>query len=180
MAWIERARMTAPQIRMAYWISLAVAAMSLTALGLIDQHLKGPITPLGIVSYQLCAYTANCADMVASWQGHTLTMAAMSLGLDYLFMVAYPAAICFGLLVCAGSLSGIWQRLAMWLAAVVWLAGLADAIENYHLFQMLTGHPLTDHAWPAAVAATLKFVVLVPALLLWLWGSIRHLSATRR
>lgn len=163
-------------LRAAYWISLSLAAASLAALGLIDQTLKGPLTPLGIVSYELCAYTVNCADMVASWQGRALVMAAMSLGLDYLFMVAYPAAICFGLLICKASLPGGWQRAATWLAALVWLAGLADAVENFHLFQMLTGQAISAHAWPASSAATFKFVLLVPALLLWIGAGIKHMT----
>jgi hypothetical protein len=167
-------------LRTAFWVSLVLAGASLAALALIDETLKGPHVPLGIVSYELCAYTANCADMIASWQGSTQAMAAMSLGVDYLFMVAYPALICFGLLICKTALPGSLQRVAAVLAAAIWLAGLADAIENYHLFQMLAGQAIDLHAWPASVAATIKFVVLVPALLLWFGSGVKYLLSPRK
>ncbi len=160
--------MSKQQLRIVYWISFVLAALSLAALGIIDEKLKGPDVPLGIVSFELCAYTANCAVMVSSWHGTTQAMAAMSLGLDYLFMVAYPAVICFGLLIGKASLPAPLQRVATALAAAVWVAGLADATENYHLFQMLVGQPVEQHAWPATMAATIKFVLLLPALVLWI------------
>lgn len=155
-------------LRLWFWLSLVLTAASLAALGLIDTHLKNSAAPLGVVSFELCAYQASCDAITASWQSAQTSMAAMSLGLDYLFMVAYPATICFGLNLCAPSLPGPLRRLALLLAWGIWLAGAADALENYHLFQMLTGHPTADHGWPATVAATVKFAVLVPALVAWL------------
>ncbi len=164
--------MSKQQLRIAYWISFVLAALSLAALGIIDEKLKGPVVPLGIVSFELCAYTANCGAMVSSWTGITQAMAAMSLGVDYLFMVAYPAVICFGLLIGKAALPAPLQKVVTTLAVAVWVAGLADAIENYHLFQMLVGQPVEQHAWIATMAATIKFVLLLPALVLWIGSGI--------
>jgi hypothetical protein len=163
--------MCTQQLRRWFWLSLAVATASLAALGIIDTHLKSSVSPLGIVSYELCAFQASCEAITSSWQGAQKSMAAMSLGLDYLFMLAYPATIFFGLNLRAPGLPSPLRRLALLLAWGIWVAGAADAIENYHLFQMLIGHATADHGWPATAAATIKFALLVPALLVWLLAS---------
>lgn len=160
--------MTASAWPLAYRICLVLALASLAALGLIDQHLKTAASPLGVVSFELCAYTDTCGAIVAGWVGNARLMAAMSLGLDYLFMVTYPATICLGLLLAVPRLATRWQRVATALAWSMWLAGAADAVENFALFQMLLGQPVAAFQWTATVAATFKFVVLVPALLAWL------------
>jgi hypothetical protein len=166
----DQLQLNTQHLRPWFWLSLAVTAASLAALGLIDTHLKNSVAPQGIVSFELCAYQASCDAITASWQGTQTSMAAMSLGLDYLFMLAYPATICLGLTMCAPSLPSPLRRLALLLAWGIWVAAAADALENYHLFQMLMGQPTADHGWPAAVAATVKFAVLVPALVAWLVG----------
>lgn len=172
--------MNSKTLRMAYWLSLAFSTISLVALAMIDERLKTASSPLGIVSFELCAYTASCEAIVSSWQGSAQAMAAMSLGLDYLFMTAYPAAICCGLLLCKTALPAFLQRVSTVLAISVWIAGLADAVENYHLYQMLIGQASELHAWPASIAATIKFVLLVPPLLFWLASGVWHLLSSNR
>jgi high-affinity Fe2+/Pb2+ permease len=97
-------------------------------------------------------------------------MAGLSLGLDYLFMLTYPAAICFGLLLTATLVPSRLQRATVLAAYISWLAGAADAAENYHLFQMLVGAQESLHAWAASIAATIKFAVLIPTLALLLFN----------
>jgi hypothetical protein len=160
--------MTASPWPLVYRICLALALASLAALGLIDQHLKTAASPLGVVSFELCAYTDTCGAIVAGWVGNARLMGAMSLGLDYLFMATYPAAICLGLLLAVPRLPAHWRRAGTVLAWGVWLAGAADAVENFALCQMLLGQPVAAFQWTATVAATVKFVVLMPALLAWL------------
>jgi hypothetical protein len=166
--------MNRQHLKTAYAISVVMALATLAALGLMDEHLKNAASPLGIVSFELCAYRANCQEIVGAWTAQAKAMAAMSLGLDYLFMVAYPAAICCGLLWAAPRLRPAFQRVAMALAWGIWLAGVADAVENYHLFQMLLGQPGAWHPWAATAAATLKFALLIPALLVWLATAFRR------
>jgi len=153
------------QLRIGFWASLVIALAAFAVLCMIDIHLRKETSPLGIVSFELCAYQSSCEAITASWQGVTRSMVAKSLGLDYLFMLAYPAAICFGLLLFVSSLPGALQPITVLMAWGVWVAGAADAVENYHLFQMLIGRAAADHQWPATVAATIKFVFLAPALI---------------
>ncbi|MFO1393529.1 MAG: hypothetical protein U1F09_07205 [Steroidobacteraceae bacterium] len=90
--------MTRAAARTGLNVALAFALVSFAALAAIDMSLRNPASPNGIVSFELCAYSGACRDIVAHWDPTTQLKAALSLGVDYLFMVAYPAAICFGLL----------------------------------------------------------------------------------
>lgn len=164
--------MTQRALRLTYWISLAITFATLGALAIIDQHLKTPASPLGIVSFELCAYGSSCDAIASSWGGEAKLQAAMSLGLDYLFMLAYPATICCGLLLLEKQVPASLKMPAMVLAWVVWGAGMSDAVENYHLYQMLLGKPVIAHQWPATIAASIKFAILVPPLLAWLLATI--------
>ena len=151
-------------LKFLFWVSLVLALISLTALFHVDSYLKTEASPLGVVSFELCAYTQSCSAIVASLQGIAQPMAGLSLGLDYLFMLTYPAAICFGLLLTATLVPSRLQRATVLAAYISWLAGAADAVENYHLFQMLIGGQESLHAWSASIAATIKFAVLIPTL----------------
>lgn len=162
-----------------YRVCTALTVMVLFALAVIDQKLKSSLSPLGIVSFELCAYSATCASMIARWEGEAKLYAALSLGLDYLFMLAYPAAMSGGLWLLRSEAAPSLRTAALAMMYAVWLAGFADAVENYHLFQMLLGHSVETHQWPATLAATFKFVCLAPALVLWLFMTIRSKARGR-
>ncbi len=91
----------------------------------------------------------------------------LSLGVDYLFLVLYPAVIASGLLLVSGRLSANFRRPTRALAWLVAGAGIADAIENYCLLRLLTTGQVEEFALPAALLASAKFVVIAVALL-WL------------
>lgn len=161
-------------------VSLVLTLMSLIALAIIDEHLKTPVAPLGIVSFELCAFQSACSAITASWSAEAKVYAAMSLGLDYLFMLAYPAAISCGLWLLAEKKPSPQRKWMMVLACAIWLAGLADSVENYHFFQMLLGQPVVKHQWFATLSATAKFVCLVPALACWLFGSAKSALSSNK
>jgi hypothetical protein len=173
-------------LRIVFWSSLILTLGSLFALATIDEHLKNSSAPMGIVSFELCAFQSTCSSIQESWDAAAKLNAAMSLGLDYLFMLTYPAAISCGLWLLSSKDASPLRLPMAYMAYAVWLAGASDAIENYHLFQMLIGQPVSSHQWPATLAASLKFFILVPALVLWLVGLLRsvlirnarHISAT--
>ena len=81
--------MTARQIEVRFaWLSLMLALVTLGALALIDLHLRNAVSPQGIVSFELCAYTGSCRAIVEAWGPSGQVWAALSLGLDYLFMLS--------------------------------------------------------------------------------------------
>lgn len=154
-------------LRPVFWALLALTLLTLAALGLIDEGIKTTASPLGIVSFELCAYRHACADILQSWDPLGKQLAILSLGVDYLFMMLYPATIFVGLLLVSSRVPAGLRTFTVWSAWGAWFAGIADAFENYFLAQMVLTNSVHGLAWPAAVAATLKFVVF-GSTLAWL------------
>jgi hypothetical protein len=48
-------------------ISLVLTLATLGALIAIDLHLRKPVSPQGIVSFELCAYAGLCRAIVEAW-----------------------------------------------------------------------------------------------------------------
>ena len=149
------------------WISVLLMLATLGALVAIDLHLRNTVSPQGIVSFELCAYTGSCRAIVEAWGPVGQVWAALSLGVDYLFMFLYPATMFLGLMLVVVHVPERLKMLTTGAALAVWVAGAADALENYCLAQMLVNPAAGVHAWPAALFATIKFVVL-GATLGWL------------
>jgi hypothetical protein len=143
-----------------FWLLLILTFASLQTLSNIDESLRSPIAPAGIVSFEVCAYRGSCQAMMDAWAAHAQTMAALSLGFDYLFMALYSATIFVGLLLAAAYVPARLKKITVCSAWLAWLAGIADAIENYGLIQMLLTQNIETFAWPAAISATVKFIVL--------------------
>ena len=140
------------EFRRWFRLLLALFLPTLLAMGLIDLDLRGPPSPNGIVSLELCAYADSCGAIVGHWGAPGREAAMLSLGLDYLFLVAYA-----GLL--GVSLLWLGARRMAWAA---FAAGLADALETFSLVQYLQHGG--DWAQPAALFASLKFALLAVAL----------------
>jgi len=155
------------------WLSLMLAFVTLCAPIAIDLHLRNPVSPQGIVSFELCAYTSSCRAIVEAWGPVGQVWAALSLGLDYLFMFLYSATIFLGLLLIVAHVPERLKKFTLGAAWAVWGAGAADALENYCLTQMLVGPAADGYAWPASILATIKFVVLGVTLGWWLLMHVR-------
>jgi len=48
-------------------LSLVLMLATLGALIAIDLHLRNAVSPQGIVSFELCAYTGSCRAIVEAW-----------------------------------------------------------------------------------------------------------------
>ncbi|XGB40809.1 MAG: hypothetical protein LVS60_10255 [Nodosilinea sp. LVE1205-7] len=143
-----------------FYLSLVVTVLSSLALTAMGAPLTNSQTPWGILSFELCAYGSSCTAIVQSWNSSVQLKAALSLGVDYLFMVAYSATLFLGLLMMADPVPPGLRRLTLGAAAAAWLAGAADALENYFLFQILLSPSNLQFAWPATASATVKFILL--------------------
>lgn len=137
----------------------------MAAMSIIGAPLKSQAAPHGIVTLELCAFTSDCAEILRTWTAPQREYAMLSLGLDYLYLLLYPAFIASALMLVARGLSGRFQSTATFLAWLLALAGMADAVENYCLIQMLSTGRVAEFAVPAAVCASGKFAVIALALL---------------
>jgi len=162
------------------WLGLVLTLATLGALIAIDLHLRNTVSPQGIVSFELCAYTGSCRAIVEAWGPVGQIWAALSLGLDYLFMFLYPVTIFLALALVVVHVPERLKMLTTGAALAVWGAGAADALENYCLAQMLVNPAADGYAWPAALFATIKFVVLGVTMGWWLLMYLRFARGSAR
>lgn len=142
------------------WGLLALLIPSAIAMRHIDAGLRNSTTPNGIVSFEFCAYTDTCQAALTAWGAAGQKLAMLSLGLDYLFMLLYPAFICVCLLLLARQLTPQLKQITVCSAWLVLAAGAADAIENYGLIQLVLNPQEAYYGWLAALFASIKFSIL--------------------
>ena len=153
---------TEQQVRR-FALAAIFAIVLMFVLNSLGSPLKNSVAPLGIVSFEFAGSHNVALDMLASWSPSGRVHAALSLGLDYLFIVAYVLAIGMGCALVASFLGKGWRiisNLGLLLAQLQILAGLADAVENFALIRILLG---TSQTWWAVIAhrsATIKFAIV--------------------
>ncbi|MFC2023842.1 hypothetical protein ACFLT5_03815 [Chloroflexota bacterium] len=144
----------------ASWSVLALVVMA--ALQVLGAPLQNPIAPLGIVSFEFAGTLARVQEILASWSTTGQIYAGLNLGLDYLFLVSYGAAIGLGCVLVARNLPQRLGRLRSLGIVLAWgliAAALLDVLENYALIRLLLG--AQSEQWPA-----LAFWCAVPKFLL--------------
>ncbi|MBI3153133.1 MAG: hypothetical protein HYZ21_13435 [Chloroflexi bacterium] len=144
-------------------------ALTITIFGVfsfLDQPLQTSAAPSGIVSFELARTLDASQTIVNSWDSNARLTAAFGLGFDYLFMPVYALALSLGLLLAGNGKSNWYQSLTIWLGWGAFAAAFFDAVENYTLWQLLTGN--ADSLFPriAAVCATIKFTILITGILI--------------
>lgn len=146
--------------------ALLVLANALPIFGirLVDGPLRTETTPVGIVSYEFCAFDDTCARTVEAYGRGARLEAGFSLGVDYLFMVTY--AIGLGAAVIFVARGPRRRAIAAWLAWGVVVAALCDAVENVALLAMLLGdHATPALGWISGIFASVKMGLLAIAIL---------------
>ncbi len=135
-------------------MALLVWTLLLAAVFLIlDQKLA----PNGIVTFELAHNLDRAAAILASWSPLARLYAAFGLGLDYLFMPSYAVTIALGVLMASERHAGVFHEAGAWIGRGSLLAALFDAVENFALFNFMTGTALA--VWPQVAfwSACLKF-----------------------
>lgn len=157
-------RLSPAALRLHAWGWFAATVCVGTVMTLLDAPLHNSACPNGIISFELAFTDSTARAMVASWDATTRLIAALGLGFDYLFLACYSTAI--GAV--AVALSQGWPlgaRIAGPIAWAAWCAALMDAIENAALIEIVLGDLGTHWAPMAGVFASVKFVLIVCALL---------------
>lgn len=151
-------------LKYTWWALLALTLGVGGVIAIIDEGIRTPAAPLGIVSFELCAYSDACTEVMHGWNTYATKLATLSLGVDYLFMLLYPAAIYVSLWFMLPLLAPRLQTLTRWVAWSSWGMAFTDAVENYFLTQMLLTGSVQGLAWPAAIFASIKFAILAVTL----------------
>ena len=162
--------------------AIAVAAILLAALMVVDQPLRTPAAPNGIVSFELAGSLDNSRQIIDSWSIDAKVAAGMSLGLDYLFLLIYAAAIAMGCELAAQRTSQ-WRpafgRLGMLLAWSQLIAAACDMVENLLLFILLQGSTVQHLPALARGCALVKFSLVGAGLLYIGSGGLMIMAMTR-
>jgi hypothetical protein len=165
--------------RRVFWLLLAATLTLMVILNLVAAPLVTPEAPYGIVSYELAGSVDQAEQILGSWDMEARLRSAFSLGLDYLFMVAYALTIAWGCLWSAEKLllnGWPFARLGVFLAAGQFLAALLDALENVALAVMLFSQVTAPWPQVANWSATIKFGLVFAGLVYTFFGLVAHLS----
>ena len=142
-------------------VSIVVAVALFLVLMAINQPLKTGSAPQGIVSFQLAGTADQAYAIIRSWRANGLIWAKTSLWVDFLFIVAYLAALLQLTRHFTRDRPGIRERkVARWVRALFVTAGLSDVAENIVLLNNLS--PPTDSmSMTATILALIKFTGLL-------------------
>ena len=164
------------------WISAGLSFVLMGVLTRIGVPLESEAAPRGIVSFELAGDASTAQAILDSWSDAARLHAALSLGLDYLFLVAYAVALSLACVEVAKRIAPTGLGLARVGVLLAWgqlLAAGLDAIENFALIQLLLG---SDGAsWPGLAwwCAAIKFGWVGAGLLYVIGGSIVVVVARR-
>jgi hypothetical protein len=158
-----------------FWPLLVITLFLMVLLNLEGKPMVTQAAPLGIVSYELAGSVSRAQKILASWDQQAQLSAAFSLGLDYVFMLAYSAAIGLACIWTADALRRRGWPLASLgapLAWGLWLAAAFDAMENIALVVILFG--TVQAPWPevARWCAIFKFSLIFLGLVYAFFGLV--------
>ena len=109
-------------------------------MGWFGAVLTTDAAPEGIVSFELARTQAQSAAILASWDEYARGAALLLQGVDFLYLILYPAWFALAAAALAGSLGGGLGHIGKLVAAAVLFAIPLDAVENYALnMQLLHG-----------------------------------------
>jgi hypothetical protein len=164
-------------LRWAFFATLSIILM--LQLRALDSDLRLEQTPLGIVGYELAWSAERATDILTVWRRNDVTETArVSLGIDFLFLIAYPLMFFTGARLLARDPHGAFDRLGRQLARAVLLCIPLDALENVLLWHMISNGATDRLMHVATLAASTKFLI-VGTVALWCVAAIVRRVAAR-
>jgi len=164
-------------------VLLIITLVLMLSLNFLGAPLRTELAPAGVVSYEFAGELSTAQSIVESWGEVGRVYAGLNLGLDCLFLVAYPISIGLGCVMLSRRLS---ERIAFLSTAGLLLAwgqvaaGLLDSLENYALIRVLLGAETS--LWPVVArwCAIPKFIFVILGLAYLLIGLVALLMARNR
>ena len=155
-------------------ITLVMSAILLLAMRTLDAPLRTHSAPGGIVSFELAKNYEVSRHILGSWSAAAKLNAALSLGLDFLFLIVYALFLSLSCIQIAAAHKDdhpIIFRVGIVLAWAQFLAAILDVIENLALINLLLN---SSHRWLPFLArwcAIVKFSI-VGAGLIFITGGL--------
>ena len=160
-------------LRPALIILFFSCAALLTAMIALDQALITEASPRGIVSFELAGNIQQALLILNAWNQKGKIYAALSLGLDYMFLVVYALFISIACVLIARKLMYRFAFLAQCGIILGWsqfAAALLDAIENAALIRIILDSQLELWSIIARWCAIVKFGIVAAGLVYILIG----------
>jgi hypothetical protein len=179
-----------------FFTLLSLTLVLFAVFRVLDQPLRTPAAPNGIVSFELARTSARAQTIVDVWTSRTVIYTdgenqnavtaqpgepftynpipiihvSFGLGIDYLFIPLYAFALAFGSLLAAGRHSGWFKSIGAAAGYGAFAAASFDAVENYALLQILLNKIQSPYPEIAFYCASIKFGLLIFGLLYMLAG----------
>jgi hypothetical protein len=168
-------RFSTPAQKRILVIALILSATLLATMRILDQPLRTPDAPRGIVSFELAKNMAASRQIMDSWNQQATQNAVLSLGLDYLFLVVYAVFISAACVQVGKAFQHRNPLISSTGNALAWaqfLAAILDAVENLALIALLLD---SERMWLPAMArvcAIVKFSIVGAGLIFIVGGLI--------
>lgn len=161
--------------RSALLILFLLSVTLLAGMHSLDQTMITDVSPRGIVSFELAGNIKQAKQILREWGPEGKVYAALSLGLDYLFLIVYALFISLACVLIARYFNLRIAFLAIWGFVLGWgqfFAALLDAIENLALINLIL-YSQRDF-WPiiARWCAIVKFSLVGAGLFYILTGTL--------
>jgi hypothetical protein len=167
--------------RRQWLLVLGIAMVAIwVAMGVIERQITDDGGP-GILAFEFVGSKHHASEMLAEWSSHSRDLVRLSLWIDYGFMLAYGAFFTLAGLATrdfarehgleALASAGQW---APWCATG---AALFDALENANLLLVLGGHGGSVSPPLATACASVKFLLIVTAIVYVVWGLVARFRA---
>lgn len=167
-----------PAFRRRWFLTMLVLTLVILAgMRWTDGHLKNPVAPGGIVSLELAGSTEAATKIIESWRGNEL-YAGFSMGLDFLFLVAYSVTLALALWSMARRMptGSRLRQFAVYLGYAQFVAAGLDIIENLAMIVMLSGEIGSVAPVIARVCAIPKFIIVLTGLVTAVVAAVRNLK----
>ena len=148
------------------------------SLRTFDGPLHNSVAPGGIVSFEFSKDFDSAKDIINSWDDNAKLNAGLSLGIDYLFLVAYSLFFSISIYLISKRFQykfALLRKIGVTLATLILVAALCDAIENFALIKLLIGSQNTIFPPIAYYFASIKFIILGIGIIYILIGLIFNL-----
>ncbi len=155
------------------WVLLVVLAavfVGVSSQMKADELKKPCITPYGVISFELAKDSETAKNILDNWGEDTVNVAKYQTWMDFLFILAYVAALSFICFWVAEGNKGILSLAGLTIGWILPVAGLFDVIENIALLRMLNSGaddlPARIAFWMALPKFTIILCLAIPFVLL--------------
>ena len=168
-------------MRLLTWGFFATLSLILMLqLRALDSDLRLPDTPRGIIGYELAWSGARADSIITVWKRNDVTETAkVSLGIDFVFLIAYPLMLFTGARLLRREPMHTFDRLGRWLGRGVLACIPLDATENVLLWRMIDDGGSDGLMHLATVCAALKFLLVILVALWCLAAILRRITGPR-